>query len=67
MLFQGLAEERDVGIDDGRPRWLRAAEAFRLDGVATGIGMYAQFTGNRADLPMFRVKVGANLGGGFPG
>src|ERR1019366_1108292 len=65
MLFQGLTKECDVGIDEGRPQWLHAAEAFRLDGVSDGIGMDAQFTGNRADFPMLRVKVAANLRSGF--
>src|ERR1019366_8884024 len=65
MLFQGLTKECDVGIDEGRPQWLHAAEAFRLDGVSNRIGMDAQFTGNRADFPMLRVKVAANLRAGF--
>jgi hypothetical protein len=64
-LFQGLAEEWNVGIDDGRPQWLSAVEAFCLDGLANGVGMYAQLVGNRADLPMLRVKVAANLRVGF--
>jgi hypothetical protein len=65
ILLQGLTEECDVGIDEGRPQWLHAAEAFRLDGVSDGIGMDAQFTCNRADFPMLRVKVAANLRAGF--
>jgi hypothetical protein len=44
---------------------LRAAEAFRFDAVANGIGMYAQLTGYRSDLPMFRVKAAANLRSSF--
>ena len=37
----------------------------RLDGVANGVGMNAQFAGNGADFPMLGVKVAANLRAGF--
>ena len=47
------------------PQWLSAVESFCLDGVAHGVGMYAQFAGDRADLPMLGVKVAANLRVGF--
>src|ERR1700686_2579838 len=33
--------------------------------MANGVRMDAQFTGNGADLPMFGVKVAANLRAGF--
>jgi hypothetical protein len=41
MSFQGLTEEREVGIDERRSQRLRAAKAFGLDGVANGIGPLA--------------------------
>jgi hypothetical protein len=47
------------------PHGLHILEALRLDGLADGIGMDGQLTGNGADLPMFGVKIAANLGAGF--
>ena len=65
MLVQGLADELGVRIDEGRPQRLRVAETLRFDGVAHGVGMHAQFAGDGADLPVFGVKVAANLCAGF--
>ena len=61
-----MADELDVGIDDGGTQRLHAFEPFALDGVAHGIGMDVQFAGNGADLPMLGVKIAANLRRGFP-
>ena len=38
MLFQGLAEELDVGIDDGGTQWLGAVEAFASMALRTVSG-----------------------------
>ena len=65
MLIESLANKPDVRIDDGRTQRRCAVEALALDGVANGIGMNVQFTGNGADLPVFDVKVAANLRAGF--
>src|SRR6266849_5820914 len=65
MLIESLANEPNVGIDDGRAKWLCAVETLALNGIANGIGMNVQFTGNGADLPVFNVKVAANLRAGF--
>ena len=65
MLIESLANEPNVRIDDGCAQWLCVVETFALDGVANRIGMNAQFTGNGADLPVFDVKVAANLRASF--
>jgi hypothetical protein len=61
MLLESVANELDVGIDDGCPQRLGTSEAFALNGVANGVRVDAQFTGNRSDFPVFSVKVAANL------
>ena len=66
MLVQGLANELQVGIDDRTAAAAeRALKRSRLDGVAHGVGMHAQFTGDGADFPMLGIKVAANLRAGF--
>src|SRR5262249_24732870 len=66
VLLESLADELCVRINHGGAQWLSgAAEALRLDGVATGSGMLAQLTGDGADLPVLGVKVAANLGADF--
>src|SRR5579859_8185097 len=64
MLVQGLPDERQIRVGQGGPQWLRV-ETLRFNGVAHGVRMYAQFTGDGADLPMLGVKVTANLGSNF--
>ncbi len=39
MLFEGLSNEPQIGIDKGTAQRLRTLESFTLDGVAHGIGM----------------------------
>ncbi len=65
MLIECLVNERHVGIDDGRTKWLGTVKTLAFNSLANGIGMNVQFTGNGADLPMFDVKVAANLRAGF--
>ena len=65
MLIESLANKPNVRIDDGRTQRRCAVEALALDGMANGIGMNVQFTGNGANLPVFDVKVAANLCAGF--
>ena len=65
MSFQRVANELDVGIDDGGPQRLHTFEPLALDSVAHGIGMDVQFAGDGADLPMLGIKIAANLGAGF--
>src|SRR5579864_5150732 len=65
MLIEGVTNELEVGIDDGYPQGLGVVEALALDGVANGVWVDAQFTGNRADFPVLDVKVSANLRAGF--
>src|SRR5258708_3883459 len=65
MLFQREANKRDVGIDNGRSQWLRAIETLAFNGVANGVGMDAQLTGDGADFPVFGVKVAPDLSTGF--
>ena len=65
MLIQSLANELQVGIDDRRTQLLAAMEAVGLNGVAHGIGVNAQFTGDGADFPMLGVKIAANLDARF--
>jgi hypothetical protein len=60
MLVQGLPDERQIRVGLGGPQGLRV-ETLRFNGVAHGVRMHAQFTGDRADLPMLGVKVAANL------
>ena len=61
MLIEDVANELEVGIDDGCSQRLGAFEAFALNRVTNGIRVDAQFTGDSADLPMLGVKVAANL------
>src|SRR5947208_1923239 len=61
MLLQSQANEPDVGIGDRGAQRLRAFEALTLDGVAHGVGVDAQLSGNGADLPMLGIKVASNL------
>lgn len=65
MLFESLSNEPRVGIDDRAPQQLGISEPLTLDGVAYGIGMDPQFTGNGADFPMLSVKISSNLRAGF--
>ena len=65
MLIESLANELDVGIGDGCSQRLGASEAFALNRIANGVRVDAQFTGNSSDLPVFGVKVAANLRVGF--
>jgi hypothetical protein len=65
MLVEGVADKLDVGIDDGCSQRLGASEAFALNRVANGVRVDAQFTGNRAYLPVFGVKVAADLRADF--
>ena len=57
MLFQSETNELRVRIDDGCPQRERALETLRLDGLANGIRMDGQLTGDGADFPMFGVKI----------
>jgi hypothetical protein len=61
MLMERVANELDVGIDDGCSQPLRSFEAFALNRIANGVRVDAQFTGDGTDLPVFSVKVAANL------
>jgi hypothetical protein len=61
MLIQRLSNEVGIRIEEGRTQYLRTAQTLPLDGVAYGLRMYAQFTGNGADLPMLGEKIAANL------
>ena len=65
MLIESVANELHVGIDDGHSQRLGVGEAFALNRMANGVRVDAQFTGNRADLPVFGVKVAANLRADF--
>ena len=65
MLLESLADEPDVGIDHRGAQRLRAVEALALDGVAYGIGVDAQFTGDRAYFPMFGVEIAPYFRAGF--
>jgi len=65
MVIESVANELDVGIDDGYSQRLGVSEAFRLNGIANGIRVDAELTGNGADFPMLDVKVAANLRAGF--
>ncbi len=65
MLIESVADELDVGIDDGYSQRLGVLEAFGLNRIANGVRVDAQFTGNGADFPVFGVKVAANLRAGF--
>src|ERR1700722_7202325 len=65
MLIERVANELDVGIDDGYSQRLGAFEAFALNRVANGVRVNAQITGDRADFPVFGVKVAANLRADF--
>ena len=61
MLLQRLTDEADVRIDHGRPERLRVFETLTFNGVTHGIGMEIQFGCNRAHLPVFGVKIPADL------
>ena len=65
MLIESVADELDVGIDDGYSQRLGVLEAFGPNRIANGVRVDAQFTGNGADFPVFGVKVAANLRAGF--
>ena len=65
MLLESVANELDVGIDDGYSQRLGVVEAFALNRVANGVWVDAQLTGNGADFPVLDVKVAANLRAGF--
>jgi len=65
MLVESVADKLDIGIDDGRSQRLGTIEAFAFNGVANGVRVDAQFTGNRADFPVFGVKVAADLRADF--
>jgi hypothetical protein len=54
MLIQGLANEFQIRIDDGRRQRLWADETLRLNSVAHGVRMHAQFTGDGTDFPCQR-------------
>jgi hypothetical protein len=60
-LILGNSENGQIDHTKGRC----AVETLTLDGIANGIGMNVEFTGNGADLPMLGVKVAANLRAGF--
>ncbi len=64
MLVQGLPDERQIRVGHRGPQGLRV-ETLRLDGVAHGVRMHAQFTGDGADLPMLGIKIAANLRADF--
>ena len=57
MVFQSETNELRVRIDDGCPQRQSAGETLRLDGLANGIRMDGQLTGDGADFPMFGVKL----------
>ena len=61
MLAEGLAHELHVRVRDTGAQRLSAVEAVRLDGIANGIGMNAEFSCNGADFPVLGVKITANL------
>jgi hypothetical protein len=65
MLLQRLTDEADVGIGHGRPERLHVFETFAFNGVANGIGMDIQFSCDRADLPVFGIKITADLSACF--
>src|ERR1017187_9009242 len=65
MLIERLANKPNIRIDDGRTKRRCAVETLALDGIANGIGMNVEFTGNGADLPVLDVKVAANLRASF--
>jgi hypothetical protein len=60
-----VANELDVGIDDGCSQRLGTSEVFALNRIANGVRMNAQFAGDSSDLPVFDVKVAANLRADF--
>jgi hypothetical protein len=53
MSIESVANEPDVGIDDGRSQRLGVSEAFALNRVANCVRVDAQFAGNGAELPVF--------------
>ena len=61
MPVEGLPNELHVRVGDRWAHRLSTIEAIRLDGIAHGIGVNAEFAGNGADFPVFGVKVTANL------
>ena len=61
MPVQSLTYELHIRVRDRGPHWLSTIEAVRFDGVAHGIGMNVEFSGNSADFPVLGVKVTANL------
>jgi len=65
MPIQGLAHELQVGIGDRRAQGLAAMEAVGFNGVANGIRVNAQLSGDGADFPMLGVEITANLDVGF--
>ena len=65
MLFERDANKLGVGVGDGRPDRLRALKPLAFDGIANGIGMNGQFPGDGADLPVFGIKIAADLCAGF--
>ena len=65
MLGQYLPNELHIGIGDTGTQRLGAVEVVRFDGIANGIGMNAEFSGNGADFPVLGIKITANLYVGF--
>jgi hypothetical protein len=65
VLLQSQADEPDIWIGDRGAQRLRALEALTPDGIAHGVGVDAQLSGNRADFPMLGIKVASNLRADF--
>lgn len=65
MLFEGLADERQIGLGEGCAHGRRAAETLAFDGMADGIGMNLEFGGDGADSPMLGKEVTSDQGAGF--
>jgi hypothetical protein len=62
MLLQGLAEKIQVRSGEGVTGPARvSAKTIRFQGAPDGVGMAAEFGGNRADLPVLGVKQMADV------
>jgi hypothetical protein len=65
MLIEGLADELDVGIDDGRPQRFELLKRSLSTALRTASGWTPSSLADGANLPVFGVKVAANLRAGF--
>src|SRR6185312_1313650 len=61
MRFQRLAHQGKIGIQHRGPKLLGAMKSLHLDGPLHSIGMNSQRLGDGSHLPVFGIKVAADL------